>query len=1440
MARQQLTRSRVPNLTETERDAIADPGPGDIIYNETNGSLEAWDLALWTRIMTATTSLTSGEVTGFLGGPLTVTATHSGSSHADVQAAAEATSATALAAHVATATDAHDASAVSIVASGFDGALNSSVVNAQILAQMVDDIQGVQIPVDANGFFKNLSPSVVNVQLLAQAVDNLPLESAVTSVNGLVGDVIISALDIDAIPNSARGVPSGVAELDVTGVLTVAQRFPHVSSINGYSGSVDLVASDVPIDAEAYVGGNLDNTVVNVQLLADAVNALTISGGGGGAPTDGTYLVTTASGSLSDEVVVGTTPGGELGGTWASPTVDSVHAGSSHASILASANAYTDAHVAAAGHTILSGGSPMTARGGLNLATPYFTVTDDAGNNETDVTLDAPLRSISDLANYADGNNIELAPYFQATATTLGVYFTTALGRSLNGIATPAEGRDILEAPEYVDGLRLTSTPGIEGTIVFDVDLNQGKVGGDTLTGGIAGNDNLLLQSTSHTTDKGYVGSLDPIVVYPTGRTHTTAELLYGVHVGNNDTITLHDVTPAGLANCFTPFNASGTIVFENEAMIYNSGFGYALQMIYKNSAGDARTMNTNYPFLAFNTYRADGAAVTNMGVQGFTDISGFDCVNGGSLGVPTHVGFAMGGGYGAGVSVVNRKGFSMAAFAGGGTVENQIGLDIGITDEGSVTNQGISSGAPIYVLDTGHTRTKTYPLDGLNIGGGDEFGLTVNGSAPQTFVFNDSNAGGLYAGNRFRGVGIRANCTFSQPGYVFGSYTGVGITGTVQNTSGVTVAMAPVVGMQVALGMKGNNAALTGNTYVGYADGSTFAGVSGGTYSGTYVSFQSNITTLAGGTMTTATAFSSGGVTQTAIGTRKVIDVADITGLGTLTDQIAIDIPVLSKASGLNLGIRCFANSIFRDLELYGSDLTFTTQQTFLHVDNTYTLNWSPAILGTLVNMSPTVLVPNGGNSFGTMVGFTHAPTVKSVSGGNVALGAIFGYVATPTLVADAVTGVSGVVVNHLIQPSYSVANSGTFNSGSVASTNIQSAVAVNAGATITSHTHITLVDASGAGSLATQIGLDIPAFAKATTNYGIRSLGTNVLTTIYGSTASGGDLTLGATNNATTGTIFLLDEVELRPNNVTFTAMPNWFMLDATYTMNFATAQFGTAFNVSPTVILSQGGNAFGTIQGYYFGPTVKTASGGGAAIGTIFGFSGSPIITADATTGTTGAVIMALLSPQFSVANSGTFSGNTTTNLQSQLTINTGASVATLTHILLVDAGGAGTLTTQIGIDIPAFAKGGTTNIGIRNKAITQLGGSAQFAVDASGNLVTTGTVTMGSSSAVVVSGAGDFTLANGVDFTLGTGTGTKIGTGITQRVGFYNVTPVAQQASANQASVGTTAPAGGTGTAAGGWSTAANRDTAITTINSLVTLTNEIRGVLVALGLMKGAA
>ena len=58
-----------------------------------------------------------------------------------------------------------------------------------------------------------------------------------------------------------------------------------------------------------------------------------VTDSGGTAPSGADYLVGTSNGGLSAEIVVGTTPGGELGGTWDSPTIDTTHSGSSHSSV---------------------------------------------------------------------------------------------------------------------------------------------------------------------------------------------------------------------------------------------------------------------------------------------------------------------------------------------------------------------------------------------------------------------------------------------------------------------------------------------------------------------------------------------------------------------------------------------------------------------------------------------------------------------------------------------------------------------------------------------------------------------------------------------------------------------------------------------------------------------------------------------------------------------------------------------------------------------------------------------------------------------------------------------------------------------------------------------------------------------------------------------------
>lgn len=95
---------------------------------------------------------------------------------------------------------------------------------------------------------------------------------------------------------------------------------------------------------------------------------------------------------------------------------------------------------------------------------------------------------------------------------------------------------------------------------------------------------------------------------------------------------------------------------------------------------------------------------------------------------------------------------------------------------------------------------------------------------------------------------------------------------------------------------------------------------------------------------------------------------------------------------------------------------------------------------------------------------------------------------------------------------------------------------------------------------------------------------------------------------------------------------------------------------------------------------------------------------------------------------------------------------------------------------------------------------------------------------------ISNTGSLTMTDAANLIVGSTTGTKIATATTQKLGFYNVTPIAQRSGAAQAAVVATSA---TNVTPFGYATAAQAD-------AIVTLVNELRAWAVAQGFIKGSA
>jgi hypothetical protein len=106
----------------------------------------------------------------------------------------------------------------------------------------------------------------------------------------------------------------------ISGAITFPAGTRQTFAPNGTNSGLNVgsTATDPSTPSNGDIWYDSTNNTMDARVNGATVNL----GSGGGAPTTVNYLVGTANGALGSAIVVGTAPGGELGGTWAAPTID--------------------------------------------------------------------------------------------------------------------------------------------------------------------------------------------------------------------------------------------------------------------------------------------------------------------------------------------------------------------------------------------------------------------------------------------------------------------------------------------------------------------------------------------------------------------------------------------------------------------------------------------------------------------------------------------------------------------------------------------------------------------------------------------------------------------------------------------------------------------------------------------------------------------------------------------------------------------------------------------------------------------------------------------------------------------------------------------------------------------------------------------------------------
>lgn len=139
--------------------------------------------------------------------------------------------------------------------------------------------------------------------------------------------------------SSDNVVDAGVIHASSVGIVPPSSAVPgSIGTVAPYDAQYLVLATDADLSVErVFTPGTALSAVDSGAGAAYTLNHAAVASGDLHTEylkeadfDDIDFLVGTGTGHTGAEIVVGTTPGGELGNTWASPTVDALHSGSKH------------------------------------------------------------------------------------------------------------------------------------------------------------------------------------------------------------------------------------------------------------------------------------------------------------------------------------------------------------------------------------------------------------------------------------------------------------------------------------------------------------------------------------------------------------------------------------------------------------------------------------------------------------------------------------------------------------------------------------------------------------------------------------------------------------------------------------------------------------------------------------------------------------------------------------------------------------------------------------------------------------------------------------------------------------------------------------------------------------------------------------------------------